>query len=97
MKYRFTPRAESEAEQERAWWHENRPDAPELFDDELAKTIERIRGRPRTGALVPAGFPEEVRRVLLRKTNNHIYFTVHEGEIVILSVWGAPKEHLPKL
>ncbi len=97
MNYRFTPRAESEAEREREWWRENRPDSPDLFDKEIADAIEKIRRRPTAGTVVPASFPEEVRKVRLRKTKNHVYFTVHEGEIVILSVWGATKEHGPKL
>ena len=97
MNYRFTPRAESEAERERDWWRENRLDAPDQFDEEIAATIEKIRRRPTIGTVFPVTFPEEVRRVRMRRTNNHVYFAVFNGEIVILSVWGAPRESGPKL
>jgi plasmid stabilization system protein ParE len=97
MKYRFTPEAESEAERAGDWWRENRPDAADSFDDELAATIEKIRRRPGIGTVYPASFPEEVRRVLMRQTKNHIYFTVHDGEVVILSIWGGPRARGPKL
>jgi hypothetical protein len=30
-------------------------------------------------------------------TQNHIYFAVRDNEIVVLSVWGAPRERGPKL
>ena len=97
MKYRFTPQAELEADREREWWRENRRDSPDLFDDELAAVIDKITRRPTTGTIHESEFPEEIRKVLMRKTSNHVYFTVHEGEIVILSVWGAAQEHGPKL
>jgi hypothetical protein len=37
-----------------------------------------------------------VRRVLLPKTKNHVYYAVEGDEIVVVSIWGAPKEHGPK-
>jgi hypothetical protein len=49
------------------------------------------------GTIYPCGFPDVVRRVLLTKTKNHVYFTVYDGEIVILSIWGAPRRRGPKL
>lgn len=96
MTFRFTPRAESEAEREQAWWREHRPEAPDLFDHELAQAIGQVVRRPTAGAIYPSGHPDVVRRVLLRK-KNHVYFTVHEGEVVILSIWGAPRRRGPKL
>lgn len=97
MRFRFTPRAESEVDREQAWWREHRPKAPDLFDEELERAIEQIIRRPTAGAIYPCGFPEVVRRVLLTKTKNYVYFTVNEGEIVILSIWGAPRRRGPKL
>ena len=37
------------------------------------------------------------RRVLMPTTQNHVYYAVRENEIVVLSVWGAPRERGPKL
>ncbi len=45
----------------------------------------------------PSAFDVVVRRVLMAKTNNHVYYAVHEGEVVVLSVWGAPRRRGPKL
>jgi hypothetical protein len=40
-----------------------------------------------------------VRRVLLSKTKNHLYYTLDrtEGVVMILAVWGAPRGQGPKL
>jgi hypothetical protein len=40
-----------------------------------------------------------VRRVLLPKTRNHIYYEIdrENGVVMILAVWGAPKGRAPKL
>lgn len=40
-----------------------------------------------------------VRRVLLRKTYNHVYYEIDRahGVVMILAVWGAPKGEGPKL
>lgn len=97
MNFRLTPRALLEAKRKKTWWQENRPEAPDLFDEEMRAVIERVRSSPTLGVVYPAKFRALVRRVLLPKTENHLFYAVREGEIVILSVWGARKKHGPKL
>jgi len=97
MKVRFTPRALLEAEKMKTWWHENRPVAPDLFDDEMAIAVERMRTSPTVAPAYPSSFGRKVRRVLMPRTKNHIYYTVRKDEIVVLSVWGAPRGKGPKL
>lgn len=91
MKVRLAPRALSEAERLKTWWLKNRPLAPELFDQEIATAIERIVAAPRLGAIYPSSFGRTVRRVLMQRTQNHIYCVVRKNEVVVLSVWGAPR------
>ena len=98
MNFRLAPRALLEAKRKKTWWQTNRPSAPDLFDEEMQATIERIRSSPTTtGRAYPATFRAPVRCVLLPKTENHLFYAVRDGEIVILSVWGARKKHGPKL
>jgi plasmid stabilization system protein ParE len=99
MKLRLAARALAEAKRIKTWWRENRPDAPDLFEQELDAALERISARPSSvGTLYEQGdLGAPVRRVLLRKTQNHVYFAVEGDEIVVVSVWGAPKERGPKL
>jgi plasmid stabilization system protein ParE len=93
MKVRLAPRALSEA----AWWQKNRQSSPDLFDDEMAAAIEQIGAAPTLGAIYPSSFGRTVRRVLMPKTQNHVYYLVREKEVVVLSVWGAPRGRGPKL
>jgi hypothetical protein len=39
----------------------------------------------------------EVRRVLLPRTRNHIYYSVTATEVVVHTVWGAPQGRGPIL
>ena len=96
MRLRITPRALREAKRIKTWWTENRIGTPDLFEDELDDALERIVATPTLGLTYGAGrFGVRVVRVLLPKTENHVYYTV--DAIVVLSVWGAPRERGPKL
>ncbi len=97
MKLRFAPRALAEAKRKKTWWLKNRPSAPDLFDDELSDTLERIVNTPTLGSEYPGRFDISVRRVLMPRTRNHVYFTVDGDEVVILSVWGAQRRSGPQL
>jgi plasmid stabilization system protein ParE len=98
MKLVFTPEAEQQADECDRWWREHR-DEHDLFARELAATTTLLREVPSIGSThtVLDGLP--VRRVLLRKTNTHVYYSVdREAELVkVLAVWGAPKGREPKL
>ena len=97
MKVRLSPRALSEAERLKTWWQKNRPTAPDLFDEEMAAAIEQIGAAPALGAIYPSSFGRTVRRRLMPRTHNHVYYLVRESEVVVLSVWGAPRGKGPKL
>jgi plasmid stabilization system protein ParE len=96
MRARLTPRALREAKRLKIWWVHNR-DEKHLFDEELSQTIDMLVATPTLGTCYPSRTGVSIRRVLMKKTNNHVYFTVHEDELVVLSVWGAPRERGPKL
>ena len=97
MNIKFTPRAESEAEAKTRWWRRNREVAPDLFDDELAEALAAIRRDPTSGAIHPSKHPAIVRKRLMPRTKNHVYFAVYEGVILIVSIWGAPRRRGPNL
>jgi plasmid stabilization system protein ParE len=80
------------------WWRSNRPSAPTVFDDELAVAIEMLRSQPMLGAEYETLGDEIVRRTLLKKSAQHVYYAVDEanGVIVIYSVWGARRGRSPK-
>ena len=96
MRLRLTPRALAEAKRLKSWWVSNRDDR-DLFDDEFSATLAKLLKTPMIGTSYSSRFEVGVRRVLMKKTNNHLYFTVHDEEVVVLSVWGAPRKRGPKL
>ena len=80
-----------------AWWRENRSSAPELFLQELASACGLVAGAPHIGRRYPHPTVREVRRVLLRATRYHVYYTVHEGAVVLLAVWSGVRGSDPDL
>jgi plasmid stabilization system protein ParE len=82
-----------------AWWAENRPAAPTLFARKFRDTLELIRTTPGAGIAWPTRRRPNLRRILMQRTENHIYFRVDEKTqtVHVLAVWGAPRGTTPKL
>lgn len=99
MKFVISKRARRHIEKIQAWWVENRPAAPALFLDELAGAERRLRKKPTLGLVYAEHKSGVVRRVLLTRTSHHLYYRYHpdRDELIVLAVWGAPKERGPKL
>jgi plasmid stabilization system protein ParE len=98
MTLRLTPRALAEAKRIKTWWRRNRPAAPDLFDQEFTAALDRIAQAPRLARLYEEGdLDVPIRRVLLPKTLNHVYYTEEGRDVVVLSAWGALHEGGPKL
>jgi plasmid stabilization system protein ParE len=78
---------------------ENRQYAPDLFARELRDTLEMLRTTPGAGVGFPIRRRPTLRRILMPRTQHHIYFRVDEKTktIHILGLGGTPKAHPPKL
>jgi plasmid stabilization system protein ParE len=98
LRLRLTPRALAEAKRIKTWWRRKRLSAPDLFEDELDATLERALSNPGLGLVYhDANLDVPVYRVLMPRTSHHVFYAVHGGDLVVLSVWGAVKERGPKL
>ena len=97
MKLELTPRALREAKRRKTWWVQNRPLAPDLFEQELAETLEQIRGTPTLGTEYSSKLDVPVRRVLMKRTKTHVFFAIQGDVVFVLSVWGAQRRRGPKL
>lgn len=64
----FTPRATKQTRRALAWWRENRPAAPDLFEQELRNVLALVAAAPSLGAVARDQRVKDVRRVLLRRT-----------------------------
>ncbi len=97
MTLRLAARALADAKRKNTWWQRNR-NAADLFEQELDATLERIAVTPALGERVEqrAG-GIWVRRWLMPKTGNHVYYAIEANEIVVLAVWGAARGRGRKL
>lgn len=99
MKVVIMPEAESQLATRRAWWRDNRPATRDLFDQELAAAIDRIRNGPFTSAVFVERQGHAIRRRLLPKTRCHLYFEILEGkrEVQILAAAGSRQRRTPRI
>lgn len=99
MKVELSKRAWRSIEKIQAWWVENRPAAPTLFLDELAEVEEVLRTTPEAGAVYATHRSGVVRRLTMPKTRHQLYYRyTHESRrLIVLAVWGAPRERGPLL
>ena len=94
-----TARAEEQVRTIRAWWAAERAGAPGVFTEELAASFERIATLPRSGSPYPVPTPAGVRRVLLRRSRYHVYYTIDDParRVVVRAVWHTSRGSGPEL
>jgi plasmid stabilization system protein ParE len=99
VKARYSPRARQRVQYITRWWRKNRTSAPSLFEDELDEAIGRLEADPNLGTEYRVVRGHTIRRMLLRKTEQHVFYSVDDenGVVVIHSVWGARRGRGPKL
>jgi plasmid stabilization system protein ParE len=97
MKVYFTPEAEAQVDEIDLWWRANRPKSPGLFARELAEAKLFITNTPKLGRFYARLDGQDVRRIVLRKTGHHVYYSEQPERITVHSVWGAPKGRGPNL
>lgn len=100
MRLRVSPRARKRALLVNGWWKEERAAAPSLFLDELYGCFELLLSSPEMGPVVKRDKKRrEVRRVLLQRTQQYLYYRVDKRREVlhVITVWGAQRGRLPAL
>jgi plasmid stabilization system protein ParE len=99
VKVRISDPAKRQAREIDRWWRANRQAAPTLFAEELAEARRLLTKTPDLGSPYVERRGVLVRRVLLRKSQNHVYYEIDRvnGIVIILAVWGAPKGRGPTL
>ena len=92
----LSSRAQAELDEATLWWRANRS-APELLDREMAAAFDLLARHPESGAPTPRPRRPDARRLLLRKTQYHIYYYI-EGDVVrVLSIWHTARVRPPRL
>jgi plasmid stabilization system protein ParE len=81
------------------WWREHRPEASASVVDEFERCVTLLEHSPDVGARFQRSRIPGVRRVLMRRTKNFVYY-LHDADhqvVYILAVWGTPKQGAPVL
>jgi hypothetical protein len=102
VKVKVAPRALQRARIITTWWRKNRPGAEDLFEREFlevtSKFIAMSPGSP-LGTVHTVSRGKTIRRVLLPRTEQHIYYSVDEANdtVIVRMIWGARRGRSPKL
>jgi plasmid stabilization system protein ParE len=94
---RFTTEADAQVEEIDRWWHANREDSPDLFQQELSQGLALISQTPRLGVRYQEYPARNVRRVLLRVTGYHLYYLTRTDVVWVVAVWHARRGSEPPL
>jgi len=99
IEIRVSPQAVEQARNAQRWWKANRGAAPSPLHDELAKGLEQLASLPEIGPPYPNDRVPGVRRLLLRKSQYHIYYVYEEeaGLVVVLAIWSTHRGRGPSL
>ena len=99
MKFIITPRAQRQVERERKWWEAKRDKAPGLFAEELAEAERHLMTLPESGQLWRIRRKRTIRRWLLEKTAQHLYYVYNpqREEVLVLALWDARRGRGPRL
>jgi plasmid stabilization system protein ParE len=95
----LAPAAHAQARKIAAWWRENRPSAPDLFDDEMEAVLERLADAPKTGLSYLTIRDQLIRRVLMARSSYNVYFETHEERALvrIVAVWHNARGRGPQI
>jgi hypothetical protein len=78
---------------------EHSPASPDLFTGELEQIFRHICSVRIAGVGWPTPRRPTLRRILMPRSQNHVYFVLHEWTqtVHVLAIWGAPRGTTPKL
>jgi plasmid stabilization system protein ParE len=99
LRVRISRRAAAQLRSAAKWWAENRSKAPSAFNEELESAIALVRELPNAGEPVLHSGIAGVRRILLGRTQHHLYyrFDVSANVIDVLALWHTSRESEPSL
>jgi plasmid stabilization system protein ParE len=97
MKVRVTKRAQAQIDRAAIWWDDNRPLAPEAFDEDLAEAFSLLSSQPAIGVPVINARTPGVKRLHLARIHYFLYYRVRGEEVQVLRIWHTSRGTAPKL
>jgi len=97
MRVRVTKRAQAQIDRAATWWDENRPLAPEAFDEELSGAFALLSVEPGIGVPVTTTRIPGVKRLHLARIHYFLFYRVRGEEVQVLRIWHTSRGSAPKL
>jgi plasmid stabilization system protein ParE len=99
MRVRVVPTARAQIAACNRWWRANRTQNPTLFRQELTEATTRLEASPSVGPRYEEAELPGVRRLLLPRTQYHLYDVVQESArtILVLAIRHAARDSGPGL
>jgi plasmid stabilization system protein ParE len=99
VKIEISPRALREIERKAASWAQHSTLSPGLFWDELVAAGRRLLMEPYAGRRWISAKGRVMLRLLLERTQNHLYYTYEPDKelIRVWCLWGARRGREPRL
>ena len=95
---RVTRRAARQMAAASSWWHENRPLAPTMFDNELRQAIAALAELAEIYAKIDDDEFPDVGQVLLERSRYHLYFRVADADAVdVIACWHTSRGAKPPI
>ncbi len=95
----ITSRARAQVLEISRWWRANRGLRPGLFGDEFRTARRQLARFPLTGPNYDAPGFTHVRRLLLVRTQHHVYYLLDDAlkAVIIVAVWHTARGDEPPL
>jgi plasmid stabilization system protein ParE len=95
----ITPRARGQIQEISRWGRANRPKNPGLFREELVGVRQELERMPVAGSAHDSPEHGDVRRMLLLRTQYHLYYVIDEQQrvVTVLAVWHTSRGSGPAL
>jgi hypothetical protein len=99
VKVRISGPAREKANRLDRWWRENRRDTRHLFAEEFANARRQLAISADRGVVYGERNGAVVRRILLPKTDTHVYYEIDQAKsvVMIFMLRGARKGRGPRL
>ena len=97
MRVRLTKRAQAQIDRAANWWDDNRPLAPEAFDEELSEAFLLLAVEPGIGVPVINTQTPGVKRLHLARIHYFLYYRVRGEEVQVLRIWHTSRGTDPRL
>jgi plasmid stabilization system protein ParE len=96
VKVELSPRAKRELERMVDWWRAEHGEAPKAVFAELREAGRLLASFPEHGTRYALVRGRQVRRLLLRESQIHLYYRVDDSVVRVLAIWSTARRRAPR-